>query len=59
VNAAADRAVITITADHPSRGDAWVVRRTVRRGNVDDEDNRQGDRQNRRRGPELFQVIVC
>jgi hypothetical protein len=33
-NAAAHRAVITITADHPSRGDAWVVRRTARCGNV-------------------------
>jgi hypothetical protein len=35
-NATAHRAVITITADHPSRGDARVVRRTARHGNVDD-----------------------
>ena len=33
-NAAAHRAVITITADHPRGGDAWVVRRTARCGNV-------------------------
>jgi hypothetical protein len=34
-NAAAHRAGITITADHPSWGDAWVVRRTARCGSVD------------------------
>jgi hypothetical protein len=32
------RAVITLTADHPSWGDAWVVRRTARCGNVADAD---------------------
>jgi hypothetical protein len=32
--AATRRAVITITADHPSWGDAWVVRRTALCGNV-------------------------
>jgi hypothetical protein len=35
---AAYRAVITITADHPSWGDARVVRRTARCGNVEDDD---------------------
>ena len=35
-NGAAYRTVITTTADHPSWGDAWVVRRTARCGNVDD-----------------------
>jgi hypothetical protein len=34
-NTAAYRAVITVTADHPSRGDAWVMHRTARCGNVD------------------------
>jgi hypothetical protein len=34
-NAAAHRAGITITADHPSWGDARVVRRTARCGSVD------------------------
>ena len=29
-NAAAHRAVIAITANHPARGDAWVVRTTAR-----------------------------
>jgi hypothetical protein len=33
-NAAAHRAAIAMTADHPARGDAWVVRRTARCGNV-------------------------
>ena len=31
---AAHRAVITITADHPPRGDAWVVHTVARCGNV-------------------------
>jgi len=33
-NAATHRAVITITADHPSRGDTWVMRTTAPCGNV-------------------------
>jgi hypothetical protein len=33
-NTTAHRAVITFTADHPSWGDAWVVRTTARCGNV-------------------------
>ena len=33
-NAVAHRAVITITADHPSRGDTWVMRTTAPCGNV-------------------------
>lgn len=28
------RTVITISADHPARGDAWVVRGTARCGSV-------------------------
>ena len=40
VTAAAGRALVTISADHPSWGDGWVVCRTARCGNVDDADNR-------------------
>jgi hypothetical protein len=37
-NAAAHRAAISTTTDHPARGDARVVRRTARCGNVDDDE---------------------
>ena len=36
VNSAANRAVITTAADHPSWGDAWVVRRTARCGSLEE-----------------------
>jgi len=42
VTAAAGRALVTISADHPSWGDGWVVCTTARCGNVDDTDNRIG-----------------
>jgi hypothetical protein len=36
--------IITTTADHPSWGDAWVVRRTARCGNVVGADAAAGSR---------------